>query len=74
MKGSGYANPARHPSTDVGELLRVVRVSRRRSLRYISLATKLPAARISEFERGLRIPTLEEARLLWKALSKGNGS
>jgi len=53
----------------IGGLFRVIRLTGHQSLRRISHTTQLPASRISEIERGLRTPTLEEAVKLWAALA-----
>lgn len=64
----------RYPSTAPGELFRVTRYARRRSLLVMSQLTGLSPARISEIERGVRTATLEEAAALWSALSNSNGA
>jgi hypothetical protein len=64
----------RYPTTAPGELFRLTRYARRRSLLVMSRLTGLSTARISEIERNLRPATLEEAAALWSALSNGNGS
>ena len=56
------------PATVTGLELRVARVRRGMRQRDVAELVSVPAQRISDFETGVRRPTLEQLERLWEVL------